>query len=262
MIFKRFFACFLFLLASRCFALEISGQDAKILNTFFREMLEEFEMGYVLFDAKPICIHGYPPEDFFLREYPSHKSFVFLREGAHVISTLPVSNNNIVIHVYSEKDESVDYVHVLFINKKLFLAVVKDNLALFQYVLGPEITPQKLLDQLTNPKASWHSVLSNDRVLIGILLGYGVQNSLYGSRIENIQDSFFAEDIPPFPNKLLKSGDIRKEFKECLVFASAHPIKEELTPGFGFSSIKEELAFLNQKMEAHRGNEYLTLCKL
>ena len=58
----------------------------------------------------------------------------------------------------------------------MVLDIVKSNLPLFQYILGPEVTPEKLLTKLTDPNESFHNVLNENKTLIGILLGFGTHN--------------------------------------------------------------------------------------
>jgi hypothetical protein len=191
----------------------LSANELSTLETFFRTLLGESQGGYVLYGNKPICVEGFP-----IRE----EGTVFLEKWIHIFSTklkkgallwkklgLNKYCKDYILFVYEKPvfDKWVDFV---LINKQEFYRVVQDNLPLFQYVLGPKVTPSELLIKMADSKETFHSVLRDDRVLIGILLGYGTENSLYGSRSENIQDTSSA-------------------------------------PSFGFTTLNEEISWLKER---------------
>ncbi|OJV07308.1 MAG: hypothetical protein BGO14_01055 [Chlamydiales bacterium 38-26] len=203
-------------------------------------------------DSKPICINGYYCKDYFQNESEQHKNSVLLREGMKRWKelNLPPSNPNILVHGYNNEDTfAKNHVHILFINKNLFLKTVQDNLSLFQYVLGPDVTPQGLLAKLTDPQATFHGVLKDDKVLIGILLGFGTQNSIYVSRMENLHDMLLSAEDIPFRNTLSKFGNIPNEFRHLLFLHEANADAQTLAPSFGYSSIQEEQEGLRKKIE-------------
>ncbi|MEI8365385.1 MAG: FKBP-type peptidyl-prolyl cis-trans isomerase [Parachlamydiaceae bacterium] len=232
-----------------CHSEELSVQESAILSKFFREMTENSEAGYVFFDAKPVCIHGYNVEDNFTEEYPRHLMSVILREGALVLKNRKFCGQNILIHSYNHRDALVPHcVHILFINKKLFLDVVQHNLSLFQYVLGPEVTPKKLLDKLTDSEDSFHNVLNADKALIGILLGFGTQNSLYVSRIEEMDNALHSES-PPLSRCFSKFDHPSKVYKELVFLNCLQARQVNREPSFGYSSIEEEMKDLTRRVK-------------
>lgn len=249
--FKKLSLCLL--VTTQCLGLNLSNQDAFILETFFRTMLQDSEAGYVLYGKKPICIHGFRVEDTFIYENEPHKIGIYLREGALKWKSLPVNSpsENNIIHVYNHRDTLArNYRHILFINKKLFLETVEQNLPLFQYVLGPDITPSKLLEHLTDPEKSFHSVLKNDKVLIGIILGFGTENSLYVSRIENLEDSLFSSEKVPYRGPLSYLAAGRPAFEQMLLLNDGSSLEcMDMTPSFGYHSLKEEIEGLCQKID-------------
>jgi FKBP-type peptidyl-prolyl cis-trans isomerase len=240
------FFCFTFL--STCYGVDLSPEESLVLKIFFYEMLEYSEGGYVLFDAKPVCIHSYYAKDDFISENPKHLSSVILREGSLVLKNRRFKEKNIIIHTYNKKDSlAEDYVHILFINKKLFLDVVQNNLLLFQYVLGPDVTAEKLLKKLTDPEQTFHSVLKCDKVLIGIILGFGTQNSLYGARIENLENCRFFE-YPPQARCVTKFPHIPLEYKKTVFLNCMQHGNFEREVSYGYSSIEEEVKKSKLKM--------------
>lgn len=243
-----------FLLTFRCCAIEISSEESLVLESFFHQMLRNSEGGFVLYNTKPICINGFYLHDCFTGENEGHRSSVDLREGASKWKNLNLDKlkQNIIIHCYNNEDILARrHVHILFINKKLFLSVVEKNLPLFQYVLGPDVTPIGLLNQLTDPNNSFHEVLKEDKVLIGILLGFGTQNSLYVSRVENIEANLLTVEQLPFKSQLSKLGDIRPEYREMFLLAdpSLHTKFLNEQPSFGYQSLKEEMQELMKKLD-------------
>lgn len=233
----RLFLIILFLF-SNCLGQEkilLSCEESAILKEFFQVLVGKSEAGYVLLNKKPVCIHGFYRIDPFCVDSPSYKHSVALREGSRVWNQLGSKNGNVLIHIADKEDSQIsDFIHVLVINRPLFNRVVNENLSLFQYVLGPSVTSDELFKALTSKDQTYYSLLNCDKVLIGAILGFGTQNSLFGSRTENIQEST-GEDIPPF----LPTSKIIKEYAgEYLPFQ----------PGFGFLSIREELKTLEERM--------------
>jgi FKBP-type peptidyl-prolyl cis-trans isomerase len=251
--FKAFFI-FIFYIGS-CNALELSSNQGVVLEKFFRIMVENSEAGYVLYNKKPVCIHGYHLKDHFTQENDFHLESVCIKEGALILKEFGLTSHDadIIIHVYNDEDSLANNsVHLLFINKKLFIETVQESIALFQYVLGPDITPEALLSQLIDPNKNFHSVLKDDKALIGILLGFGTQNSLYVSRLENIGDSLLSAECPPFKRVVGDPGLYGPGFSHLLlVQESPSEIKNPvLSPSFGYSSLKEESEEIARKLKA------------
>lgn len=207
---------------------ELSNDEKISLKTFLRVLFEDSEAGYVLFNKKPICIHGYFFNDPFRVDSENYKESIALKKGARVWKKINNKNSDTIIHISETKDPQIPgYAHVLVINKPLFHQVVNENLSLFQYILGPLTTSQKLLDALVVEDHPFHALLKYDKVLIGIILGFGTQNSIFESRMENIFEASDKEN-PPF----LYANSIYREFEqEHLPFPSS----------FGFKTTQEEV---------------------
>lgn len=104
--------------------IELTKSDALCLEKFFRVLLQDSEGGYVLFNKKPICIHGFNVVDNFYSEGTYHQTHVCLKEGAKSWKKLAsrLNSQNIVIHIYDCPDSLVkNCFHILIINKELFL---------------------------------------------------------------------------------------------------------------------------------------------
>lgn len=234
--FLFFFLIFLSVLGFGQETFSLSLEERVVLQEFFRTLTEESEAGYVFFKKKPVCIHGYSCKDSFAVGFPLHRQAVALREGARIWKKISNEPSDILIHIYDTEDPLVPgYRHIAVIHVPLFHQTVNRNLPLFQYVLGPSVTSDKLLEALISPGQAFHSVLKGDKVLIGETLGFGVQNALYISRLEEIQEAL-EKDTPPFK----QAEKLVKEFAhEFLPFE----------PSFGFKSFKQEVSTLEDQVE-------------
>jgi hypothetical protein len=106
------------------------------------------------------------------------------------------------------------------------LQTIKEHLDCFREVLGQWVTPEKLILKISESKMSLFEVLNKNEGLFGILLGYGKNNAFAFKRyleLAHIVDPLFSE-IAPFPSLLITK------------------------PSFGFSSLEEEYAHLQQQL--------------
>lgn len=223
-----------------------SCTDREILESFFRLMMTESEAGYVLFGEKPICFHAYPKHDIDIWGTTRHIENTILREGARVWkkyqSTVAPNSNYLLVVGETYWNSKDKYLPVLFINKSALFKSVNDNLSLFQYILGPSINPEKILSRILDPKENLFSILKNNKVLIGIVLGFGAQNALFGSRLENLKESVLIPVKVPFN----QTEEISALTKEQLLLLDYTPGPNEYfahhssQPSSGYTSIKEE----------------------
>ena len=214
---------------------QLSEREKYAVKIFLQDLMEDSEGGYVLFNQKPVCVTAYEVKDSFFVNNERHKESVALKEGSAIWKKLNKNKSDIIIHVSQSKDPQIpQFTHILVINKPLFHQIVQKNLSLFQYILGPSVTPQKLLEELVCEDQPFHALLKYDKTLIGIILGFGTENSLYASRVENIYEASLKENIP-----FLSPNLVQKEFdQEYLPFP----------PTFGFKTTNEEFETLFGKM--------------
>lgn len=234
----------LIVMAVPVFFLEIKAaqilpeEESAVLGAFLRILFEDSQAGYVLFNQKPVCIHGYPERDLSCFNFSLHKQEVALKEGIRIWNKYEGNSENVknCIHICRNEDPSIrGYRHLLIINKQMFHAVIKENLPLYQHVLGPSITSQMLFDFLALEDWPFHSLLKYDNVLVGNLLGYGLQNSLYASRAESIQKAM-GEIIPPFLPGTAFTRKYREEYLPHL-------------PSNGFQNLQEEFLKIDEKLD-------------
>ncbi len=244
-------------LSNFCFSNQkerLQAEDTAILNIFFHTLFDREGGGYVFFDQKPVCWSGFEAFDHMMPETLLHKDSVALKEGMRVWRRLTLNsklkNKNICLQCYDthNSDGAVD---LLLINKPLCLKSIRDNLSLFQYILGPKVTPESLLDALLSAK-NFNSILKNDRVLIGILLGFGSANAIMAGRSENIKETLLSSpDIPPFESMLMQAPQLTQNEKIFLFFSPSAPLLKhsDLQPSFGFSTLEKEFYALEDSMD-------------
>ncbi len=233
---RLFFLSFILLLTCPGYTkIPLSLEESVVLKHFFQNLFEESEAGYVFFGKKPVCINAFFYKDPFLVRSPLHKQSVALREGSRIWNKINEGKSDVFVHICKKEDPDIPgCLHILVINRSLFYSVVEKNLALFQYVLGPFVTPQSLFNKLLEDDQTYYSLLKKDKVLIGNILGFGMHNALHGSRIENIQEAIDEEALPPFVNAQLVLHNSNQNYLPC-------------QPGFGFKSPNEELKKLEDK---------------
>lgn len=220
--------------------LHLDAEEFAVLNVFFKTLLEESEAGYVMLNQKPMCIHGFFEDNRCSTDSAKHKQKIAFEEGTkklnHFISENKLKYSDIYIHLYKNIDPQIQSArHILIINIPLFHKVINENLPLFQHVLGPSINSQKILDAFIVHDCPFHSFLKYDNVLVGKILGYGTQSSIYGSRIEFIQKQLSTITTPFVEPSNLQLIE-KDEFS---------PFK----PNFGYQSLLEEYEDLDKNLE-------------
>lgn len=234
------------LITTSCFfnrkeVVSLTSYDKNCLELFFRALVTESAAGYSIYGNKPVSWEGFAKNDINLStDDQIAKQEAILREGYRVWVQSGLAEKTNKIAICATDEPSVTGVNDLFIlNKQAFLKVVQANLPIFQYVLGPKVTPYLLLDQFIHARKPMLSTLRTDRVLNGIVLGYGTQNALVGSRTEYLHE--YLEHL---------SAQLTPDYYPD------QPIHSSL-PSFGFQTIQEEFEALSEgcTVERHRNPE-------
>lgn len=180
--------CFLFFKNSNSMARNlkrIPQDERKCLELFFRASFAYDGLGYTLFGDKPITATVYlEPKELrnnsfadctFCSLHPENlrisKGYGILEKYKHFFPSQAIAIVN------SKNFVDNEFKCVLSINKKVFLKAIDDNLNDFRAVLGNEITPELLLEQVLNSKDVFGEVFKHHQGLIGTLLGYGRNNA-------------------------------------------------------------------------------------
>jgi len=230
------------------FTQDLSKRQKTLLNEFLFTLADS-SAGYVLYGDKPVSIEVCDLPKLRFLSSPNARTIGLLK-GKEMWEDMKVSaENKEYVLVISEGETSS---HFICINRKAFLQTVKDNLALFQYVLGPTVTPESLLGELTSSKNQFYQVLQDNQVLIEILLGHGRQNAIVHARVEDISNPYSfgkSDEFPYISKKLCKSW-------------AASSNKYQKKPSFGFGSVSEEEMALSKLTVASGKLKPFSPCEL
>ena len=190
------------------YACELLQGRSKIEYKFFTDLCKELlytsTFGYTLFGNKPLSLaldDSWTPLD---------KGCVFLKFALPLLRKYEKSLRSKNFIVLLEANEEMP--SVFLVNKKAFLKVVRENITIFQDVLGSDITPEGLLKDIEEKKCELGTTIKKNHALFGILFGFGTQNALAFDRrcqIENfINNQGFAPWKDPCQNNLLGINEI------------------------------------------------------
>lgn len=216
------------------FLSNLSNNQKVLLSEFLRQLAQS-ECGYVIYGNKPMHVETCSLSPLRILSGTNVRSALMLK-GRELWNDIGLSIDNKEIIITSfEKDSQC---HIVCINRTAFLQAVHKNISLFRYVLGPRVTPEKLLREIVSLKTSFDQVLKNDSALLGILFGHGTQNAILDARYDHVANIASKDQFDEFPfvsKKLSKSW-------------TAVPQKFVKTPSIGFNSIAEEELFLNKML--------------
>lgn len=201
----------------------INPEDRFYLDFYFRSLLFEDPLAYVIYGDKPMGFSGfYKPmisSDYPLQQGCSQRNLILKRGYELHKKYQPLFQSKNFIFVFRETD---DYNEIALVNRRNFIKTVARSSEDFQRVLGAEVSGESILDQFIREKEILVKPLRGNHALLGILLGYGRKNS-----------STFHRKI-----------EIMKSQRE---FHLLHK-KGYLTPSPGFNSVNEELDSLSKRL--------------
>lgn len=232
---------------------QVSYSDKADLLRFFKSMLRESEGGYVLWGVKPACLEAFYEQPFvpktnFAFPRQTYLDFDSVSKGVEVWNKLPVAHKNDLV-IIAISDSNGGHREMLWINRQAFLSTVARNLILFKAVLGPGVSGEGLLEEIISGKML-STVLNNNKILTGIILGFGVENSITGSRLEAINSNIAQKERPPLAKRAMRSGLKSVSSKIPKYFIPGAPLTDmELKPSFGFLNLSEEKQYLEQKLD-------------
>lgn len=237
-------------------------KDYEVLDQFFKMNVLEEEYGYVLEGIKPISVRNYMPiERIHAYKDPdlSKKEFaktLLVGKVINIWKKICSEQKKFALKAVPLDKTNITGWEVQFVNLAKLKEVIEENIALFRYILGPMIQANALADQLAYSDESFDSILHNDVVLIGLVLGFGTQNSVIGGRAETISCRTISKDYAPFQPKsqlmLSQKEHSMNVFRpQCyggyyLEFAGGDDSHfqddfQRLQPSTGFSTIEDEV---------------------
>lgn len=216
------------------FTASIPQEDKEILEWFFRELLVHERFAYTLFSDKPLSLgiyldlSKYTPAQASVQPQPNPLfKYSLLNKGWQTWKKYKPffpERNFVLKQVNRSKDNVISF---LLINKKCFRSAIHDNIKIFRQFLSPNITHEKLLHEFLNKSYPFKEVLNNNSALIGILCGFGKNNSLMYRRKREIEFAL----LPEFYKK--QSGS---HFSN-------------LNPSENFETLEEELQYITSVLK-------------
>lgn len=185
---------------------KIPKKDQEILEDFFSNMISFEYFGYVLFGEKPMAAAGFDaifaPEES-LGEAAIKQSRIRLGWQTWEKYAWLFPSENFVLRL-SKNSHLPSFHWIVIINKEMTLKCVKNNLNVFKLVLGKSATPELALDALIAKEDIFNDVLNKHDGLLGLLLGYGKNNSMKFQREHKTikKKLLFEDNITSKKNKL------------------------------------------------------------
>ena len=212
---------------------KIPQSDRDVLESLFYQMMNNSHFSYTLFGDKPISLSG----DFTLTPYGNILWAKFQCGGVFwknwEIWEKHQDDFLIKNYLFIKEPSSSNATDIIFINKKQFIKIVDKHLDIFKARLRRSLTGRSLLDEVEE-KRKFASIIQNDEVLWGVLLGYGLHNAqLYDER-SKLEKFIHSEELPKIPEKIP-------------------------TPRKNFTSIEEEYNFLNSQLQFFGEHTYSPL---
>jgi hypothetical protein len=182
----------------------LSPTKHKFLTGLCKELLYTSTFGYTLFGNKPLSLiidEAWSPSD---------KGCIFLKFAIPLLRKYEKNLRSKNFMLLLEDNEEMP--SVFLVNKRVFLKAVRENITIFQHVLGSDITPEGLLRDIEEKKCELGTAIKKNHALFGILFGFGTRNALAFDRrcqIENfINNQGFAPWKDPCQNNLRGINEI------------------------------------------------------
>lgn len=166
---------------------KIHLEDRQKLEKFFDYLIHNSIIGYSLCGNKPVSIETFPV----LAKIPAqHAVRIFIKHPGYSIVWNGIETWQRYSHLFPSKSFVFRFVStystVVLINKRATLKVIEDNLDLFQKYSHTDQTAIGFLEEVCYPKDKDYMICYHT-ALLGILLGYGRNNSLAFAKRNYIQ---------------------------------------------------------------------------
>ena len=179
---------------------KLTFEETDDLNNFFKICFYKSTFGYTIFGEKPMSLDVIdverPPLD-----NPIYKENILLQLDYRRKQGWDVWKKYFQ-DVYLEDFSIISYqnsypgsIDIAIINHRLFLNVIDNNLAEFQEVLKQKINSIEILKEYIKGEGEVFDLINNHDGLLGILLGYGKENSWKYVKGEKLSPSFDPSNI-------------------------------------------------------------------
>lgn len=180
---------------------KLSFLEKRHMKTFFDKAIKNDQAGHVLyFKTKPVALIAIVLESngkAIKEETKALKGWKALKKHQNLF---PHSNFIFTENIFNP-DKDLSVLHVYMINKKSLESCLDKYKQCFEEILGKDFSTNKFIAQLEQ-SPSLPSLIKNDPLLMGLLLGYGEESS---KAFKNLESQ---------PPQTIKGININKP-KEC-----------------------------------------------
>lgn len=223
-----------------------TAEEKSSLSNIFKGIFYSSAFGYTLFGDKPIsviCDSGRPYENGELSFFQKH----LFNLAQRYEKKLNAPHFAIVV------EDFASHFSIYLVNKRAFINTVQENILIFRSTLGDSITPGSLLSSVLDKNHGFEGALKGNHALLGILFGFGAENSLRFNRRDQLDPPWLRQRFPPWKGSqgdIQGSDFIEPQWAKVLVLKGldtvAVPEKIVLSPQF--STVQDELSDLNKKL--------------
>jgi hypothetical protein len=180
---------------------QVTQEEYRLLDRAFRSALQDGDLGAVLFGDKPIWLAevaqgpSIPNSEMGL---PSTTHSCLYYQACRVWEHLSDNVSNFSLVAGRVRSAGLNEFACFFVNHRALLETVETHIALFRLILGPHVTPSAILTRLTTPGVDIRHALGESTALLGIVLGYGVDNAVAEERVFQLRDFYYASERPPY----------------------------------------------------------------
>lgn len=170
----------------------ISLNEKVCMRKFFEYSIKEAHLGHVLlFNHKPMCLISLIVKD----KQKTFNDILYLK-GWYAFRKNEAYFPHPNFLIIEEKCErsSMDVIDIYVINKKALVACLDTFESSFRQHLGEDFSKEDFLLKLEDKK-QLSSEIKNSQVLLGIMLGYGLESSIAYAKRNTANPS---NDIPPW----------------------------------------------------------------
>lgn len=240
------------------------NQEKKQIESFLKVLIYQNHFGYTLFGNKPVSVAGYfsqePIENLLWGQWDRSNLRNLWKIWEKYQKTLTIKE----FILLNETDVDVEGIQVIsLINKKAFLAKIREHISLFQSILGTNISAELLLEQVSSPHASLFRLLKCNEGLYGILLGFGKNNSFAFKRrlelakmVDPLYRDFPIRFSPLFPESSDKFSSFSEEYSslqaQLFPFHGRNELSHIVFPYMLVLENDEETTYLKKKYRAER----------
>jgi hypothetical protein len=209
---------------------QIPASDRWVIESFLKILMLQENGAYVLFGDKPVVYTAF--YDFSTQEVYSafcRKSWLVnkqIRQGweawekyAHLFP----SNRFLLKGTPSDDHQRVE---IVLIDKEKFKNKFEEYLHEFQSILGKDVTASSLLSRYKNEKLMFFDLLKKHHALLGILLGYGSENSWLFHLKDRVYEDIYRNDFQPS----LRVNSAKEYAEYQKLFTSSFPEKNHQKP--------------------------------